>query len=155
VPEHSSSRPLVSVVAPVYNEVAALPELVDRLGRVASALDAEYRLEFILIDDGSNDGSLDVARKLRSNDARLRVVELRRNYGQTAALQAGPEPGCRRSVEPGSRQPRRVPEAPRASRRSAGTEAPSLRSRCSTESTLRVPTACLVAGTGTVAFRRS
>jgi glycosyltransferase involved in cell wall biosynthesis len=79
----------VSVVAPVYNEAAALPELVDRLGRVASALDAEYDFEFILVDDGSKDGSLAVARRLGETEARLRVIELRRNYGQTAALQAG------------------------------------------------------------------
>ena len=87
--DNLSPRPLVSVVAPVYNEGAALPELVDRLGRVASALDAEYRFEFILVDDGSSDNSLDVARTLADIDGRLRVIELRRNYGQTAALQAG------------------------------------------------------------------
>jgi len=84
-----SSRPLVSVVAPVFNEAAVLPELVERLGRVATALDAEYRFEFVLVDDGSRDRSLEVARSLAATEARLRVIELRRNYGQTAALQAG------------------------------------------------------------------
>lgn len=84
-----SPLPLVSVVAPVYNEAGALPELVDRLGRVASSLESQYRFEFILVDDGSSDRSLAVARGLTDVEPRLRVIELRRNYGQTAALQAG------------------------------------------------------------------
>lgn len=88
-PNSPTPRPLVSVVAPVYNEAAVLPELVERLGRVAATLEAEYRFEFVLVDDGSSDGSLQVARTLAARDARLRVIELRRNYGQTAALQAG------------------------------------------------------------------
>jgi len=82
-------RPLVSVVTPVFNEAAVLPELIERLGNVAASLEADYRFEFVLVDDGSRDGSLDVARGLAADDARLRVIELRRNYGQTAALQAG------------------------------------------------------------------
>jgi glycosyltransferase involved in cell wall biosynthesis len=52
-------------------------------------LEAEYEFEFLLVDDGSCDQSLDVARTLISTEPRLRVLELRRNYGQTAALQAG------------------------------------------------------------------
>jgi glycosyltransferase involved in cell wall biosynthesis len=85
----STSRPLVSVVAPVFNEQTALPELVARLGRVATTLADAYRFEFVLVDDGSSDESLAVARQLTQSESRLRVIELRRNYGQTAALQAG------------------------------------------------------------------
>jgi glycosyltransferase involved in cell wall biosynthesis len=73
----------------VFNEAAVLPELVERLGRVAASLESDYRFEFVLVDDGSQDASLQVARSLAVADPRLRVIELRRNYGQTAALQAG------------------------------------------------------------------
>jgi glycosyltransferase involved in cell wall biosynthesis len=80
---------LVSIVAPVYNEAATLREFVDRLRAVAAKLEADYTFEFVLVDDGSTDGTLDLARRLITDEPRLRVLELRRNFGQTAALQAG------------------------------------------------------------------
>jgi glycosyltransferase involved in cell wall biosynthesis len=85
----ASARPLISVVAPVYNEGATLREFVTRLIEVSKSLDHQYDFEFILVDDGSTDDSLHVARLLVEVEPRLRVVELRRNFGQTAALQAG------------------------------------------------------------------
>ena len=80
---------LVSIVAPVFNEAATLREFVDRLRAVVSRLQAEYAFEFVLVDDGSTDGTLELARRLIVEEPRLRVLELRRNFGQTAALQAG------------------------------------------------------------------
>jgi len=80
---------LVSVVAPVFNESATLPEFLSRLTLVAAALSPRFAFEFVLVDDGSTDGSLQVAKGLIVTEPRLRVVELRRNFGQTAALQAG------------------------------------------------------------------
>ncbi len=82
-------RPLVSIVAPVYNEAATLAEFVSRLARATAELEARYHFEFVLVDDGSTDGSLKLARSLIQMEPRLRVVELRRNFGQTPALQAG------------------------------------------------------------------
>lgn len=81
-------RPLVSIVAPVYNEAATLGEFVRRIGAVCDTLQARYRSEIVLVDDGSKDRSLEVATSLISGERRLRVIELRRNFGQTAALQA-------------------------------------------------------------------
>ena len=83
------AAPLVSVVAPFYNEEASLPALVDRLAKAAATLDGRYRFEFVFVDDGSVDGSLQTALRLRAVEPRLRVIQLRRTYGQTAALQAG------------------------------------------------------------------
>jgi len=80
---------LVSVVAPVFNESASLPAFVQRLAAVSRQLGDRYDWEFILVDDGSTDGSLEICRGLISAEPRLRVIELRRNFGQTAALQAG------------------------------------------------------------------
>lgn len=82
-------RPLISIVAPVYNEAATLPEFVRRIGAVCDAMASKYRAEIVLVDDGSRDDSLAVARQLIDVEPRLRVIELRRNFGQTAALQAG------------------------------------------------------------------
>jgi glycosyltransferase involved in cell wall biosynthesis len=82
-------RPLVSVVLPVYNEAATLPELIDRLGAVAEELRARYAFEFVCVDDGSTDESAAVAERLAATDSRIAIVSLRRNYGQTAALQVG------------------------------------------------------------------
>ena len=82
-------RPLVSVVLPVFNEGRTLAELMRRLADVARTLDARYAFEFIVVDDGSTDGTVEAAEQLARHDARVQVVSLRRNYGQTAALQVG------------------------------------------------------------------
>ena len=79
---------LISVVAPVYNESASLKEFVRRVAAVANR-QPDHRWEFVLIDDGSSDDSLAIAKSLIAEEPRLRVIELRRNFGQTAALQAG------------------------------------------------------------------
>jgi glycosyltransferase involved in cell wall biosynthesis len=85
----SGTRPLISIVAPVYNESATLPEFVRRIGAVCDTLAARYATEIVLVDDGSTDDTLQVAKTLIDGEPRLRVIELRRNFGQTAALQAG------------------------------------------------------------------
>jgi glycosyltransferase involved in cell wall biosynthesis len=82
-------KKLVSIVAPVYNEERVLPEFVRRIGAAMATVANRYDYEIVLVDDGSRDTSLKVARELAKADAHIAVVELRRNYGQTAALQAG------------------------------------------------------------------
>ena len=82
-------RTLVSVVLPVLNEAATLPELMRRLVAVAQSLDSRYAFEFILVDDDSSDETVTIAEQLRAVDPRISVISLRRNYGQTAALQVG------------------------------------------------------------------
>jgi dolichol-phosphate mannosyltransferase len=78
---------LLSVVAPVYNEVTLIEDFV---GRTCAAV-AEYTFELILVDDGSPDGTSEVLDRLAAEDGRLRVVHLSRNFGQQAALTAGLE----------------------------------------------------------------
>src|SRR5262249_4346319 len=85
----AAPRPLLSVIAPVYNEEAVIEEFVARLGAVLDGLRDRYDSEIVLVDDGSRDGSLARMKRLSAKDRRVRVLELRRNYGQTAALQAG------------------------------------------------------------------
>jgi glycosyltransferase involved in cell wall biosynthesis len=83
------SRTQVTVAVPVYNEEGSLPALTTRLGKVADDLADRYQFKLVYVDDGSTDRSVEVARGLIKEEPRLTVIELRRNYGQTAALQAG------------------------------------------------------------------
>jgi glycosyltransferase involved in cell wall biosynthesis len=82
-----SARPEVSVFLPVYNEAGNLTEL-DR--QVMAALESLGRsFEVIYVDDGSTDASLQMLTAFAARDSRVRVLGLRRNYGQTAAMAAG------------------------------------------------------------------
>lgn len=82
-----SSAPEISVFLPVYNEAANIIPLSRSLEESLDALGRSY--EIIYVDDGSTDGSLALLRRLAERDPRIRVIALRRNYGQTAALSAG------------------------------------------------------------------
>lgn len=78
----------LSVIAPVYNEVDNLPVLHEALHQ---ALDnSGYQWDVVFVDDGSSDGSREVLESLAEKDPHyVRVVEFRRNFGQTAAIAAG------------------------------------------------------------------
>lgn len=80
-------KPELSIFLPVYNEEPNLSPLHAKLDAALKALGRTA--EIIYVDDGSTDGSLQVLRELASRDNRVRVVALRRNYGQTAAMAAG------------------------------------------------------------------
>jgi glycosyltransferase involved in cell wall biosynthesis len=78
----------LSIVIPVYNEVENLPLLNDALYQALDAVDKTW--EIVYVDDGSVDGSVNVLSGLAAKDPeRITVVELRRNFGQTAAIAAG------------------------------------------------------------------
>jgi glycosyltransferase involved in cell wall biosynthesis len=78
----------LSIVVPVYNEEENLPLLYDAITGVIVPLGLSW--ELVLVDDGSKDGSVAVLEELAQRDAEhIRVVELRRNFGQTAAIAAG------------------------------------------------------------------
>jgi polyisoprenyl-phosphate glycosyltransferase len=76
---------LISVVAPVYNEIETLPEFHRR---VTAALSGE-RYELVLVNDGSTDGSGDLLERIAADDPRVRAVHLSRNFGHQAAVTAG------------------------------------------------------------------
>ncbi len=77
----------LSVVIPLYNEAPSL----DRLGReLTETLAASaWSYEVILVDDGSTDESFPILSRLQAADPRIRVIQLRRSFGQTAAFAAG------------------------------------------------------------------
>ena len=81
------SAPDVSLVIPVYDEEANLPELLERVGRVLDGLGRPA--EAVLVNDGSHDRSLEILRRAAAERPHLVVVDLNRNYGQHAAVFAG------------------------------------------------------------------
>src|SRR5215216_422270 len=78
----------LSLIIPVYNEEQNLPLLMDAICNALDPLKKDW--EAIFVDDGSSDGSLDVLENLVArNPEHVRVVVFRRNFGQTAAIEAG------------------------------------------------------------------
>lgn len=77
----------LSVVIPLYNEEESIPELYRALTETLDALPHAY--EIIIVDDGSSDGSVALVTELTGRDERVRLIRLRRNFGQTAAFAAG------------------------------------------------------------------
>lgn len=77
----------VSVVVPIYNEVENIPLLCDAIATVMRGMQTEW--ELILVNDGSRDGSSQKLAEVAAADPHIKVIEFRKNYGQTAAMQAG------------------------------------------------------------------
>lgn len=77
----------VSVVVPVFNEEESLPPLYAALKRELDALGKSY--EMVFCDDGSSDRSLAILEDMAAKDSAVKVVAFRRNFGQTAAMDAG------------------------------------------------------------------
>jgi glycosyltransferase involved in cell wall biosynthesis len=78
---------MLSIVIPIHNEEPSILPLYDRLTTVLDRLRKPY--EILFVDDASTDRSFDLLANLCETDHRLKVIRLRRNFGQTAALAAG------------------------------------------------------------------
>ena len=87
-PPEVAEAPLdLSIVVPVYNEEESIPHLH---AAIVAALDPTGRSwEVLYIDDGSSDGSFALLEGLGAQDSRVKVIQFRRNFGQTAAMAAG------------------------------------------------------------------
>ena len=79
--------PVISVVAPVYNEEETLPHFYRRMIDVLETLHEPF--ELLLVNDGSVDHSYEVMRDLQQRDARVRVINFSRNFGHQPAISAG------------------------------------------------------------------
>ena len=78
---------MLSIVIPIHNEEPSILPLYDRLVRVLEGLGRPY--EILFVDDASSDRSFELLANLVETDGHLKVIRLRRNFGQTAALAAG------------------------------------------------------------------
>ncbi len=81
------AKPYVSVVIPIFNEEENIPPLLERLEAALTPLGKPF--EVIMVDDGSTDGSAQVLKSLKPRYPWLKVIFLRRNFGQSAAFTAG------------------------------------------------------------------
>jgi glycosyltransferase involved in cell wall biosynthesis len=77
----------LSIVIPIHNEAASLEALHRELTEAIAA--GAFSCEVILVDDGSTDGSFEILSRLQAADPRIRVIQFRRSFGQTAAFAAG------------------------------------------------------------------
>ncbi|MGZ8216147.1 glycosyltransferase family 2 protein [Methylomagnum sp.] len=78
----------ISLVVPVYNEVAAIPRFLAAIDSVLGQM-AGHDLEYLFVNDGSTDGTLDYLIEASKKNPRLVLVDLSRNFGKEAALTAG------------------------------------------------------------------
>lgn len=83
-------KKLLSVVVACYNEEEALPYFYKEIVKVAKKMQ-EVDFEFIFVNDGSKDGTLEVVKKFHQKDKRVRYVSFSRNFGKEAAMYAGLE----------------------------------------------------------------
>jgi glycosyltransferase involved in cell wall biosynthesis len=98
------SSPELSIVIPVHDEEDNVAPLVEDITRVLEDFGRTY--EIVFVDDGSRDGTFARLVRLADADARVKVVKLRRNFGQTAAMSAGFDYACGEIIVPmdGDRQ---------------------------------------------------
>ncbi len=80
-------NPKISIIVPVYNEEKNIPILFDEIVKTMEGFEPDF--ELIFVNDGSEDQSLEIIRKLREKDKRVKYIDFRKNFGQTAALAAG------------------------------------------------------------------
>lgn len=80
-------KELISIIIPMYNEEESLPYLYDRLVKLAENI-SNYNMEFLFVNDGSKDNSLEIVKQYRANDSRVCYVNLSRNFGKEIAMAA-------------------------------------------------------------------
>jgi len=80
-------KPAISVVVPMYDEQECVFPLYGKIRDTCDALGKPY--EVIFVDDGSRDGTFGALEEIHMQDARVKVLRFRKNYGQTAAMAAG------------------------------------------------------------------
>ena len=83
----TNNLPEISIVVPLYNEEQSIPFLINRLNKLMDTL--VYKIEVVLVDDGSNDATATLMQQISFIDDRYQSVFLARNYGHQTALTAG------------------------------------------------------------------
>lgn len=83
----------ISVIVPCYNEQEALPFFYEAIGKIAGKMKQEYNVdyEFVFVDDGSRDRTLEILRDFAKKDERVKYISFSRNFGKESAIYAGLE----------------------------------------------------------------
>jgi len=81
----------ISCIFPVYNNAWSLNQLYDEMRKVFKETSTRYEYEFVFINDGSKDNTLDVMKELAAKDKNVVILNLSRNFGHQAAVTAGLE----------------------------------------------------------------
>ena len=83
----------ISVIVPCYNEQKALPFFYEAIGKIAGKMKQEYNVdyEFVFVDDGSRDRTLEILRDFAKKDERVKYISFSRNFGKESAIYAGLE----------------------------------------------------------------
>jgi glycosyltransferase involved in cell wall biosynthesis len=79
----------ISLIIPFFNEEESVESLFNEINRVVSKIDIDINFEFICVDDGSSDNTIEKLIFNQMHDQRIKVIELSRNFGKEAALTAG------------------------------------------------------------------
>jgi len=80
----------ISIVVPIYNEEEAIPIFYEEIKKVSKKL-KEYSFEYIFVEDGSRDNSLNILKELSKKDKDVRFISFSRNFGKEAGMLAGLE----------------------------------------------------------------
>ncbi len=83
----TQDHPIVSVVAPVFNEEKILPEFYRRVRAVMEGVGEPW--ELVIVNDGSRDRTPEILRELHAQDPHVKVVDFARNFGHQVAITAG------------------------------------------------------------------
>jgi glycosyltransferase involved in cell wall biosynthesis len=84
-------RKLISFVFPIYNEAPNIPELFKQMLAVCESITPKFNVEFVFVNDGSRDNSIDVLREYQAKTlpVKLRILDFSRNFGHQIAVTAG------------------------------------------------------------------
>lgn len=83
------NKPIISLVVPCFNEEESIPKFYDEANRVLKEMNLFEVAEFVFVDDGSSDGTMNIIHELENKDERIHFISFSRNFGKEAALYAG------------------------------------------------------------------
>ena len=82
-------KELISIIVPCYNEEESIPIFYNEINKVSKKMNVNF--EYIFIDDGSTDNTLNILRNLSKKDKKVRYISFSRNFGKEAGMYAGLE----------------------------------------------------------------
>ena len=83
------NKPILSIVVPCFNEEESINFFYEEVNRVVREMNVYEDTEFVFVDDGSSDKTLNILKELSNRDVRVHFISFSRNFGKEAALYAG------------------------------------------------------------------